>query len=269
MCRFWCWVLPLCLLSDTVLAWGLQTHLYFAGLLASAVPLTSPLLLRAIRHFPQRVLAGACLPDLALVARNDRDNPLASTHHWPVATHWLHSAQTDAERALAIGFSSHLLVDIIAHHQFVPWHEQHWLSVPVLTHALSELAMDAWIEETFQTPRPAEVLLPQIEHITPCLVRHFEIRPSEAQRSLHRLATGDAWIRSAGVPQLTLQLARRMDATQEHRLAYFAQATPPFQQYLDALMCGLQPRWHPDGSTEHQSFANALPSLPNCLLRQP
>lgn len=264
--RKWVWLFPLFFLAENALAWGLQTHLYFAGLLASAVPLSSPLLLRAIRRFPQRVLAGACLPDLALVARSDHDNPLASTHHWPVATNWLHTAETDEERALAIGFASHLLVDVIAHHQFVPWHEAHWYHIPVLTHALSELAMDAWVEQTFQTPRPAEILLPQIEAITPCLVRHFEIRPAEARRSLKTLARGDAYLRATTVPQLTLRMARLLDAGHEQRLSFFAEATPNFQRYLDALMCGLQPRWHPDSP---QPDAGWQPHLPACLLHQP
>ena len=66
------WSVPAALFAGDALAWGLYTHVYFAQLLVWAVPLLDPAIRRAVRQFPQRLMAGACLPDLALVGPTAR-----------------------------------------------------------------------------------------------------------------------------------------------------------------------------------------------------
>src|SRR3977135_842696 len=48
----------------------------------------------------------------------------------------------DGERALAAGYASHLLSDVVAHNFFVPEHEARILHARYVTHALAEWAMD-------------------------------------------------------------------------------------------------------------------------------
>jgi len=60
---------PLLLFAGDAVAWGLQTHLFFAQQVLFAVPLLDPGIRRAALRFPRLVLSGACLPDLALAAR--------------------------------------------------------------------------------------------------------------------------------------------------------------------------------------------------------
>src|SRR5690606_427060 len=137
---------PVLVFSTDANAWGLMTHLYFAHSLLWAMPLLDPRLQRAIRRFPELVMAGACLPDLAIVSPVFR-----KTHHWENSHHLLLSAQTADETAIAIGYVSHLYVDVIAHNHFVPAHEAMWVPNTIVTHVAVEWAMDAHLAPLLET----------------------------------------------------------------------------------------------------------------------
>lgn len=79
------WSIPAALFAGDALAWGLYTHVYFAQLLVWAVPLIDPALRRAVRRFPQRLVAGACLPDLALVGTTAGTRAFDASHRWETA----------------------------------------------------------------------------------------------------------------------------------------------------------------------------------------
>ena len=122
--RHLAWFIPLLLYSSNALAWGLYTHVYFAQQLLWAVPLADTRFRRAVRAFPGWVMAGACLPDLSLTGQHAGTHDFKQTHQWDTARRLLEQASCDEERAIALGFASHLLVDIIAHNHFVPAHEK-------------------------------------------------------------------------------------------------------------------------------------------------
>ncbi len=149
------WSVPAVLFAGDALAWGLYTHVYFAQLLVWAVPLLDPALRRAVRRFPQRLMAGACLPDLALVGATARTRAFDASHRWETAHALLDAAHDDESRACAVGAMSHLWVDIIAHNHFVPAHEHLWWNVPMLTHAISEWAMDRHVARHLFLPQGA------------------------------------------------------------------------------------------------------------------
>src|SRR5215469_15477858 len=65
--RFLFWLPALLLTASDAYAWGLYTHVWFAQSLLWLVPLTDPRFRDAARKLPGLVMAGACLPDLALV----------------------------------------------------------------------------------------------------------------------------------------------------------------------------------------------------------
>ena len=79
------WWLPCGLYSVDAQAWGLVTHIYFAHSLLWAMPLLDPRLQKAIRRFPELVMAGACLPDLAVVSKR-----FQQTHQWENAQNYLY-----------------------------------------------------------------------------------------------------------------------------------------------------------------------------------
>ncbi|MDP3088616.1 MAG: hypothetical protein Q8M99_10580 [Methylotenera sp.] len=92
------WWIPFFLYSMDAYAWGLVTHLYFAQSLLWAMPLLDPRLQKVIKRLPELVMAGACLPDLAVVSRRYR-----YTHLWENAHQLMLVARSDEELAIAIG----------------------------------------------------------------------------------------------------------------------------------------------------------------------
>ena len=109
------WGFPLLFYAIDANAWGLYTHLFFSQWLLLSTPLLDPKIQQAIKKFPKLVLAGACLPDLAVVAK-----AFNSTHQWHKAEQMMQNAVTDEEIAIAVGYSSHLL-HILAYREHSLW----------------------------------------------------------------------------------------------------------------------------------------------------
>ena len=70
--RKFIWAIPLSFYALDANAWGLYTHIYFSQYVLLAIPLLGDKtclskMQQAIEKFPKLVLAGACLPDLAIV----------------------------------------------------------------------------------------------------------------------------------------------------------------------------------------------------------
>jgi len=239
------WLLPLIAHSADAHAWGLATHVYFSQLLLWAVPLLDPRLRRAARAFPRLVLAGACLPDLALVGRSARIAAFDDTHDWERAARLIGAAATPEECAIALGYASHLFVDIVAHNQFVPAHEQMWVRLPLLTHAVAEWVMDAHVARQLFA-RPHALLRGERAALGAYVARHFGCTPAEAARALDYLGRATAllydsrlphWLR-AGACLLDRQLMRRCD----HYVAETTRRLPEINRFL----MGEAPSWRAD-----------------------
>ena len=106
-------MLALCTIALDAHAWGLGTHVYFAEALA-ALPLAVPAFVLAVKRFPQWVVAGACLPDLVLFGRNCGTQAFEGNHQWRMAHRLLDTARSDEEKAAAVGYVSHLVIDVMA-----------------------------------------------------------------------------------------------------------------------------------------------------------
>lgn len=127
--RFFFSALAGALFSPDALAWGLQTHVFLAQWALAAVPLGDLHVRAAVLRLPRLVLAGACLPDLALAGRMLGLTAFRRAHQWS-ALRRLAAACWDEERAIAVGYASHLLADVVAHNSFVPEHERRILDHP-------------------------------------------------------------------------------------------------------------------------------------------
>ncbi|MEO6146039.1 MAG: zinc dependent phospholipase C family protein [Sulfuriferula sp.] len=234
------WSIPLLCQSHDVLAWGLYTHVFFAQWLTWGVPLLDPKLRRAALRYPKLVMAGACLPDLALVGRHAGTRAFNNTHDWHGALRMMREADTDMRRALALGFQSHLLVDVIAHHHFVPAHEHLWINLPVLTHAASEWAMDAHIQPHLLAS-PSSLLHDCRDEISPHIARHFGVDIPTALRALKLLARADGLLRSSRLPQLLYRSAARLDGRLSRRFDYFVAQTTRRLGEINQLNEGCSP----------------------------
>ncbi len=239
--RLLLWGIPLIFYSHDALAWGLYTHVYFGQLLVWAVPLLDPAFRRASKRFPRLVMAGACLPDLALVGKTVGVESFRGTHDWESARAHLERARTDEERALALGFASHLLVDVVAHNHFVPAHERLWFEGAMLSHMASEWAMDAYIaRHLFETP--GDLLLSQAE-VRAYVEQFYGCTPAQAGKALATLARADQFLRATRLPTGLLAAARRFDRRLVHRFDYYIQQTSVRLEQINRLVAGETPFW--------------------------
>ncbi|MFN3543323.1 MAG: zinc dependent phospholipase C family protein [Thiobacillus sp.] len=240
----WWWAIPALLFAGDALAWGLATHVYFAQWLAWAVPLADPALRRAVRRFPQRVMAGACLPDLALVGATARTRAFDGTHRWDTAHALLERAQDDEARACAVGAISHLWVDIIAHNHFVPAHEHLWWNVPMLTHAAAEWAMDRHVaRHVFQPPA---ALLRGDDWLVGYVAEQFNCTPAASHRAIRQLAGAETVLRHSRLANVLHAVGRVLDRRLAARFDYYIQEVTQRLPQINRVLAGEAPAWLPD-----------------------
>jgi len=231
------WWLPCCLYSVDSYAWGLVTHLYFAQSLLWAMPLLDPRLQNAIKKFPELVMAGACLPDLALFSQRFRH-----THLWENAHHLLQVAQNDEDLALAVGYASHLYIDVIAHNHFVPAHEAMWLNRTISTHIASEWAMDAYLAPLVNVT-PMLLLRKHQQRIATFISPHFRCDESTTIVALKRLAWGDGLLRSIKLPHLIYRTVNILDRRTRRHFIYYIAKTQLAMADVGVVLNGTRPQF--------------------------
>lgn len=238
--RYLLWCVPLLLQANDANAWGLYTHVYFAQWLLWGVPLLDSELRRAVSRYPKLVMAGACLPDLAIIGRVVGTRAFEQTHNWQDASRMLQSAQNDAERAIAVGYYSHLFADVVAHHHFVPAHERLWLDWPMLAHTVSEWAMDAHLSEHLLST-PSQLLRAGELDIVPFMSRHFALPEQQTRKAVRVLARADQGLRWCRLPQGLYRNVMRLDKRVVRRFNYFISETSARFAELNRVLAGDSP----------------------------
>lgn len=224
------------------LAWGLQTHVYFSQGILLALPLLDPALRRAVQRFPRLLLAGACLPDLALLGRPLGTAAFRGTHGWPTLRRFALAAASDEDRAIVCGYASHLLADIVAHHYFVPEHERRIADVPHVTHALSEWAMDEYVKAQAMAT-PAEVLVAERACLADYVSRAARCPAPLAARAIDILAGADRTLRASGLPRLCRRISRMFDRALAPRFDAYVRETSLRLRDIGHLLDGVEPAW--------------------------
>ena len=187
------------LFAPDAFAWGLQTHVFLAQWLLAAAPLADPRIRAAVTRLPRLVLAGSCMPDLALAGRILGLRTFERAHQWSTLRR-LAAAPDDESRAVAVGYASHLLADVIAHNRFVPDHERRILEVPHVTHALCEWAMDQHLSPGLRA-QPAELLHAEAGRAGAGRRARFSAAASApARRGLRCLARAERALRVSCLP---------------------------------------------------------------------
>jgi len=264
------WSVPALLFAGDALAWGLTTHVYFAQLLVWAVPLMDPALRRAVRRYPQRLMAGACLPDLALVGTTAGTRAFDASHRWETAHALLDAAHDDEARACAVGAMSHLWVDIIAHNHFVPAHEHLWWNVPMLTHAAAEWAMDHHIaRHLFRPPGP---LLLADDWLVDYVACNFDCPPAASRRAIRQLAGAERLLRRSRLPHALHGMGRMLDRKLAARFDYYIQEVAARLPQMNRVLAGEAPAWLadcPPVAVARERIAAHAPELVACRLPLP
>lgn len=231
------WLMPFFLHANDANAWGLMTHLYFAHSLLWAMPALDGRLRKAIKNFPDLVMAGACLPDLAIVSKQFKD-----THDWRYAHDLLERAENDEELAIAIGYASHLYVDVIAHNHFVPAHEEMWTDNGMLAHIASEWAMDAHLAPLLHTS-PGKLIKKHLRILTAFTSEAFDCRPEITKRALNRLRFWDNVLRSARLPHAIYLSIQIVDKRVFKHFVYYISHTQNAISEIGVVLKGERPSW--------------------------
>lgn len=249
------WIAPVALHSADAFAWGLYTHVYFAQLLLWAVPLADPRFRRAVRRFPDLLLAGACLPDVSLFSRCLGSKPLSETHQWSAAQRLLQGVGNDAEAALVTGYCCHLLADIVAHNYFVPAHETLWVHPShMAVHAAAEWAMDAHLAPQLFA-QPHRLLGRQLPVIGDFAARHFNVPGARTHLALRCLLQGERLLRISGGHHLAYRGARAADRGTVKRFDDYVDQTTQRLEQMNRLIAGDAPVWAPEVASPEEAHA--------------
>jgi hypothetical protein len=230
-------------------AWGLQTHLFFAQYVLAAAPLADPEFRAAAARLPRLVLAGACLPDLAIVGRFFLHTAaFRRSHLWATLRRIAASPRTEHERALALGYATHLISDVVAHNEFVPEHEARIGNTAMIAHLVSEWAMDAHVRQELA---PSQVLEEAGWHAVEFVARGFRCGEILAHRALQMLIKGDRFLRASPIPSLCRTAVRRKDRHSQKRVSLYLSKTMQGLADVEAALAGGFEDWSgldPEGS---------------------
>ncbi|PPD56461.1 MAG: hypothetical protein CTY10_04170 [Methylotenera sp.] len=261
------WCIPLSVFAMDANAWGLYTHIYFAQWLLMATPLLDPKLQQVVKKLPTLVMAGACLPDLAIISKS-----FNTTHQWQKAEWMMSNATTDEELAIAIGYTSHLFVDVVAHNHFVPafeakWKRVPWLNKSVITHIASEWAMDAHIAQHIRYT-PNQLIRMHVHELStfvaPCFSSaNASVSAGQAAKHLKQLAWADYALRISFLSQSVLWIARLKDKRFMASLEYYLTKTKNALTHFDQSIQGNRPQWEPE--LKHLSATEMVIWREKCL----
>ncbi len=129
------------ILPDTVFAWGPATHLEIGyAVLSKTSLLVTPVKL-LIETFPYDFLYGNVSADI-VVGKNLVEE-LKHCHNWKVGFKLLKKADSNSQKAFALGYLSHLAADTVAHNHFIPEMMIRSFSARTLRHIYWEMRFDA------------------------------------------------------------------------------------------------------------------------------
>ena len=231
--------------------------MFLAQWLLAAAPFADPQIRAAALRLPRLILAGACLPDLALAGRMIGLTTFRRAHQWSTLRR-LSDARSDEERAIAVGYASHLLADVVAHNRFVPEHERRIVDVPHFTHALCEWAMDEHLRPGLRV-QPAALLFSESGTLAPAVARAFGCREALARRTIRVLACAERLLRISPLPRLSRRAVALFDLEVVARFdAYIGDASALVRR-IEAVLQGAEPRWQPEPEAG-QALANEAPA---------
>jgi Zinc dependent phospholipase C len=259
------WITPFIFFAQDANAWGLVTHTYFAQSLLWSLPLLDPRLKRAIENFPSLMMAGACIPDLAIISRK-----FSNTHDWQHVHQLLEKSETDEELAIAIGYASHLYVDVIAHNHFVPAHEEMWTDKGMISHIISEWAMDGHLS-VLMDEVPGTILINHANPLANFIGKHFEHDPEETKKVILRLAYFDHLLRFSKIPSLLFHISKILDQRIKWHFIYYLAKTQTAIADIGHVLSGHTPHWKAELNNldEHQLNLRRLECLEELALKHP
>ncbi len=223
-------------------AWGLTTHLYFAHYALLALPFADPELRAAAARFPRLVLAGACLPDLPMIGQFTGTPAFQRSHRWSTLRRIAAAPRDERERALALGYGTHLLADVIAHNIFVPEHEARLMRVAYIGHAISEWAMDEHLRSRAPAT-PGEVLDTEPRLLSEFVARAFRCDEPLAARGIDQLRRANGLLGASPLPRLCRRIVRLYERRLEQRFDSYVRRTTKALHSVERALAGQFVDW--------------------------
>jgi len=115
------WVLfvAILLVPEPASAWGPISHLAHGSDVLRSFTTLGVGLQQLLEQYPLHYLYGCVGADITVAKKYTRAMQ-AHCHSWPVGWQILAAARTDAERAFAYGYLTHLAADVYSHNHYVP-----------------------------------------------------------------------------------------------------------------------------------------------------
>ncbi len=134
-------------LPEPAWAWGPGMHILVGTELLAALGLLPAAVSSILRRFPYDFLYGCIAADITIgkkyapVGRN--------CHHWHVGEELYDAAKSDATRACAMGYLTHLAGDTIAHNHFLPRQLLTSADTQAIGHSYWEHRMDVHLGQAY------------------------------------------------------------------------------------------------------------------------
>jgi len=135
-----CWLL----IPTDAWAWGLGVHLQAGSWLLENLHQLPAHLQRLLAAYQYDYLYGCISADITLGKKHT--HYIKHCHSWRMGKKILAKAQTDSQKACALGYLSHLAADCIAHSYFVPYKMMLTYNTALLKHTYWELRFEAHVD---------------------------------------------------------------------------------------------------------------------------
>ena len=133
-------------------AWGGGVHLQVGLGILAHLELLPPATAALLSVHPLDYLYGCIAADI--IVGKKFTHYLLHCHRWSVGKKVLASAGSDAERACAHGYLSHLAADVIAHNYYVPYKIMRSFAVAAMKHTYWEMRFETFVDqETWERAR--------------------------------------------------------------------------------------------------------------------
>lgn len=132
------------LLPADAFAWGVGVHLQLGSHILSNLDILAAPLQALLSNYPNDYLYGCMSADITLGKKYT--HYLKHCHSWGMGKNILQAAATDAQKACAYGYLSHLAADTVAHSYLVPFKMVRTFNTILLKHAYWELRFEAKVD---------------------------------------------------------------------------------------------------------------------------
>ncbi|HEU0264542.1 MAG TPA: zinc dependent phospholipase C family protein [Geobacterales bacterium] len=132
------------LMPSNAHAWGAGIHIQLGNAMLANAQFLSPQLAGLLSTYPFDFYYGCMAADI--VVGKKFTHYLLHCHRWQIGFKVLEGARTDAQRACAYGYLSHLAADSIAHNYYVPIKIMRGFNTMTLKHAYWEMRFERFVD---------------------------------------------------------------------------------------------------------------------------